>query len=142
MAGLMIATLAGSVGAAHAAVNVNIGINVPAPPHLVAVPGTPVQYAPTVAGNYFFYGGRYYVFSNGNWYQGPGYNGPWVVVAPAYVPRPLLTVPVRYYHTTPAEWRRWRREQPPQWAHNWGRDWDEHGHPNRGHDRDHDDHRH
>jgi hypothetical protein len=61
-----------------------------------------------------------------------------VVVAPAYVPRPLLTVPVRYYHATPAEWRHWRREQPPRWAHNWGRDWDEHGRPSRGHDRDHD----
>jgi|SRR5262245_1386051 len=136
VAGLMVATLAGSAGPAQAAVHVSIGINVPAPPQLVVVPGTPVSYAPGVPGNYFFYGGQYYVFTNGIWYAGPGYMGPWAVVAPQYVPRPLLTVPVRYYRAAPEEWRHSRREHPPRWAQHWGPDWDEHGHGH-GHDNRH-----
>jgi len=128
LGGLMVAALAGAA-TTHAAVSVNIGINLAAPPQLVVVPGVPVSYAPAVPGNYFFYGGQYYVFANGIWYVGPGYNGPWVGVAPQYVPRPLLMVPVRYYHAVPREWRQWRREEPPRWAHNWGRDWSEHGRP-------------
>jgi hypothetical protein len=68
--------------AAPAAVNVNIGITLPAPPRLIVVPGTPVAYAPSVPGNYFLYAGRYYVFGNGVWYTSRGYNGPWLVLAP------------------------------------------------------------
>jgi hypothetical protein len=121
--------LAAAVDTSQAAVSVNIGVNLPAPPQLVIVPGTPVAYAPAVPANYFFYGGQYYVFNNGMWYLGPTYNGPWAVLAPQYVPRPLLVVPVRYYHAVPPGWRHWRREEPPRWAHNWGQQWNEPGPP-------------
>src|SRR5258706_9728793 len=57
-----IALVGASVGAAQAQVSVNIGINLPTPPSLVIVPGTPVAYAPAVPANYFFYGEQYYVF--------------------------------------------------------------------------------
>src|SRR5215831_19370542 len=106
----------------------------------------PVAYAPDVSANYFQYGGQYYVFNNGGWYTARGYNGPWVAVAPQYVPRPLLTVPVRYYHAPPPAWRGWRHDAPPRWQHTWGRDWhaerhDNHGdHRDRGHDDHHDHH--
>ena len=146
LGGLMALALVAGASTAHAAVSVNIGINVPAPPHFVVVPGTPVAYAPDGSANYFQYGGQYYVFNNGAWYTARGYNGPWVAVAPQYVPRPLLTVPVRYYHAPPPAWRGWRHDAPPRWQHTWGRDWhaerhDNHGdHRDRGHDDHHDHH--
>jgi hypothetical protein len=115
---------------AHARVNITIGINLPAPPPLVPVPGTVVTYAPGVPANYFFYGGQYWVFVNGGWYASGGYNGPWVFVAPAYIPRPLLAVPLRYYRLPPHRWRHWRRDAPPRWSRAWGKHWVEH--PERG----------
>ena len=122
---VVLAALMGAAGSAAAQVSVNIGINLPAPPHLVVIPASPVMYAPAVEANYFFYGGQYYVFTNGGWYVGPRHNGPWVVVAPEFIPRPILAVPVRYYRTPPPEWKHWRREGPPQWAPAWGRRWEE-----------------
>ncbi|MEO8331814.1 MAG: hypothetical protein ABI479_05230, partial [Gallionella sp.] len=59
------------VTAAHAEVNigigisapgVSIGINLPAYPRLVRVPGYPVYYDPRIEYNYFFYDGLYWVF--------------------------------------------------------------------------------
>jgi len=110
----------------QAGVSVNIGIDLPAPPALAAVPGTPVMYAPAVNANYFFYGEQYYAFAGGAWYVSPAYGGPWAVVAPEFVPRPILTVPVRYYRVAPPAWRGWRREAPPHWEARWGRHWTEH----------------
>jgi hypothetical protein len=98
-------------------VSVNIGIALPAPPQLVAVPATPVFYAPAVSANYFFYGGRYYVFTSGVWYASRGHNGPWVVLAPPAVPAPILAVPVKYYRAAPPGWKQWRRDAPPRWSH-------------------------
>ena len=146
---LVALALVGSVGAAKAAATADIDINLIAPPHLVAVPGTPVAYAPAVPANYFFYGGRYYVFGNGTWFVARGYNGPFVALAPAYVPPALLTVPVHYYPAAPWQWRHWHRGYPPRWApvwgRHWGRDWRDHDHgPHRGdhrRDRRDDDHR-
>lgn len=87
------------------------------------VPDSPVKYAPAVGANYFFYGGHYYVFTDSGWHVGRTYKGPWVIVQPAYVPLPLLTVPVRYYHAPPAHWKRWRRDAPPEWNPEWGGEW-------------------
>ena len=112
-----------------AQVHVNIGINLPAPPQLVPVPSVPaIEYAPRVDGNYFAYDGQYWVFSNGAWYASRGYNGPWYVVRPELVPRPLLGVPVQYYRRPPVAWRRWRRENAPRWEARYGRRWDERRH--------------
>jgi hypothetical protein len=133
LGGLVLVALVGSARMGQAAVNVGIGISLPAAPRLLAVPGVPVSYAPSVPGNYFVYGGQYYVFANDVWYLSPGYQGPWTALSPVYVPRPLLAVPVQYYHTRPAAWKQWRREAPPRWAGNWGREWQErevrHGRP-------------
>jgi len=143
---LVVLALAGSPAQSQAAVSVNIGINLPAPPSLVVVPGTEVQYAPTVSGNYFFYGGQYYVFTNNVWYVGPRYNGPWTVTAPGFVPRPILSDPVKYYRTPPPPWRAWHGEQAPRWNSAYGRDWDRahggpHGDPHGPHEEHHDEHR-
>ena len=125
--GVAILMLIGSARLADAQVSVNIGINLPGPPRLVAVPATPVvMYAPSVGANYFFYGNRYYVFANDGWFVGPGYNGPWTIVAPEFVPRPILRVPVRYYRVPPPAWRGWQRASAPRWEPRWGQRWAEH----------------
>src|SRR6267142_1028696 len=88
-------------------------------PPLAVVPETPwVQYVPPVPAepaNLFFYNGQYWAFANGGWYLGPGFNGPWIVVAPEFVPRPVLLVPMPYYHVPPGHWGQWEDRRPPRW---------------------------
>lgn len=77
-----------------------------APPQLAVVPGSPVFYAPGASMNFFAYGGRYYTFHEGAWFVATTYGSPWVAVAPAKVPRPVLTVPVAYYKVPPGHAKR------------------------------------
>ncbi len=113
-----------SVGVGVALPGVQIGINVPAYPRLVAVPGYPVYYAPAMGSNYFFYDGAYWVFQNDAWYVSSWYAGPWYAVAPEQVPVFVLRVPVRYYRVPPPWFRGWRADAPPRWGERWGRDWE------------------
>ncbi|MGA8863091.1 MAG: hypothetical protein WBM09_02085 [Gallionella sp.] len=122
------------VSAAHADVSfsfgysapgVSIGINMPAYPRLVPVPGYPVYYDPAVDANYFFYDGLYWVFVGDDWYVSSWYNGPWQLVDRNYVPVYVLRIPVRYYRMPPPYFRGWRADAPPQWGQRWGRDWDQ-----------------
>jgi hypothetical protein len=124
--GFVLACLWLTPASAQAQVHVDIGINLPGPPVFAVVPGTPVYYAPDAPADVFRYGHQYYAFTGGGWYVGNGYNGPWVVVAPQFVPAPLLRVPVRYYHVPPGHWQAWRKNEPPHWEREWGRDWDDH----------------
>jgi len=117
---------AAAVSIAFSSGPVSIGVNVPVYPRLVAVPGVPVYYAPTVTGNYFFYDGLYWVFQDGNWYASDWYNGPWRMVAPDAVPLYLLRVPVRYYHRPPEWFHGWVGSAPPHWGEHWGHAWEEH----------------
>ena len=124
LGGLVALMLVGSPSPGRAQVGVSIGITLPAPPSFVMIPGTPVAYAPAVPANYFFYGGQYYVFTHGGWYMGPTYNGPWAVMAPEYIPLPILSVPVRYYKAPPPGWKGWHRAAaPPRWDPAWGHEW-------------------
>jgi hypothetical protein len=112
------------VAPAQAQVHVDIGIHLPAPPQLVVVPEVrAVRYAVSAPVNLFVYGGQYWSFTNGGWYVSNGYNGPWIVVAPQFVPRPVLRVPVRYYRVPPGHWKKWHRGEPPRWGNEWGREW-------------------
>ena len=108
---------------AAAAVSVSIGLNIPAYPRLVAIPGYPVYYAPNLDANYFFYDGMYWYFDGTTWYDSPWYNGPWTLVDPFYVPSFVLRVPVRYYHRPPVWFRGWRAADAPRWHEHWGADW-------------------
>src|SRR5512138_1235625 len=130
-----VSLLLGSVGQAHAQVGVQvgvgvalpgvqIGINVPAYPHLVRVPGYPVYYAPAASTNYFFYDGAYWAFHGDTWYVSSWYAGPWYVVTPEQVPVFLLRVPVRYYRAPPPYFRPWHADAPPRWGERWGHDWE------------------
>jgi hypothetical protein len=112
------------VGVGVALPGVQIGIHVPAYPHLVAVPGYPVYYAPHASSNYFFYDGAYWVFHGDSWYVSSWYAGPWYPVAPDHVPVYVLRVPVRYYRAPPPYFRGWRASAAPRWGERWGRDWE------------------
>lgn len=116
----------GLVGPAYAQVHVDIGIHLPRPPRLVVVPEVrSVQYVPTGDANLFFYSGRYWAFSNGNWHSSRGYNGPWSVVGRNAVPQSVLLVPVNYYRARPGNWNNWQRQSPPRWGNEWGHEWAE-----------------
>jgi hypothetical protein len=100
-----------NVGIGIALPGVNIGINLPAYPQLVRVPSYPVYYAPSVASNFFFYDGMYWVYERDNWYASSWYNGPWSAVGPGAVPVYLLRVPVRYFRAPPTYFRGWARKR-------------------------------
>jgi hypothetical protein len=109
---------------ANAAVDVSIGLNVPAYPSLVQIPSYPVYYAPSLRADYFFYDGLFWVFSNGTWYESQWYNGPWYAVDPYNVPVYLLRVPVRYYRVRPSFFLSdWSYDSAPRWDSYWGRSW-------------------
>jgi hypothetical protein len=114
-----------SIGIGIGLPGVNIGINFPAYPQLVPVPGYPVYYAPQASSNYFFYDGMYWVYQRDNWYASSWYNGPWWLVEPEAVPVYVLRVPVRYYRRPPTYFRGWQPEAPPRWGEHWGPSWDE-----------------
>jgi hypothetical protein len=103
---------------------INIGINQPVYPRMVAVPGYPVYYAPDGNSNYFFYDGKYWVYQGDNWYASSWYNGPWSMVAPQVVPAFILRVPVRYYRQPPVYFHGWSGNAPPRWGEHWGNDWE------------------
>lgn len=94
---------------AHADVSIGINLNVPpppvivtvAPPQLVAVPNSPVFYAPSVAFNMFVFAGRYYSFHDGVWFTAATHKGPWTAVGRDRVPKAVLAVPVSYYKVPP-----------------------------------------
>jgi len=115
-----------SVGVGVAMPGLSIGINLPAYPQLVPVPGYPVYYAPSLRSNYFFYDGMYWVYQGDNWYASSWYNGPWGLVGPQFVPLYVLRVPVRYYRQPPAYFRGWHSNAPPRWGEHWGREWEQH----------------
>lgn len=120
---LLVAALAGPVAAQ---VRIDIGVQLPGPPLLIVIPGTPVYYAPRAPANVFFYAHQYWIFADTGWYVGPGWNGPWAVVQPVYVPVPLLQISIAHYPVPPPPWRGRRRpnERPP-WDAHYGREWRE-----------------
>src|SRR5439155_21721543 len=67
------------VAGVQAQVRVDIGIQLPAPPAFVVIPGMPVYYAPSAPANVFLYGHQYWAFQGGGWYFGQSWNGPWAV---------------------------------------------------------------
>ena len=105
--------------------SVSIGINVPAYPELIPVPGYPVYYDPRLDSNLFFYDGLYWVYAQDNWYVSSWYDGPWELVDPGMVPDFILRIPVRYYRVPPAYFFGWDHDAAPRWGEHWGRNWDD-----------------
>lgn len=93
--GMMLGVLLlSSVGATPASAEVNINVNIGAPPPIVvhqpptmvylAEPG--VFVAVGVPYDVFFIGGRYYYFHGDHWFWASGYGGPWVHVVHTSLP--------------------------------------------------------
>lgn len=121
---IVLLMLLGSVTSAIA--QVSIGIHLSLFPELVRVPGYPVYYAPRLDSNFFFYDGMYWVYQSDHWYASSWYNGPWILVAPEFVPLYVLRVPVRYYRVPPGYFYGWRPDAPPRWGEHWGHEWERH----------------
>ncbi len=113
------------IGVGVALPGLQVGINVPAYPQLLPVPGFPVYYAPYLDLNLFFYDGYYWVFTDGSWYYSTWYDGPWMLAAPDYVPYFLLRVPVSYYRRPPPFFRGWDPHVAPRWGEHFGYPWRE-----------------
>ncbi len=100
----------------HTSVRFNIGFWAPPPPVAVFyepppmawVPGTAVYYVDEDSFPYdcFRYGSYFYLDYDGYWYRSPGYRGPWIAIQAQYVPQPIFSVPVGYWHHRD-EWGRW-----------------------------------
>lgn len=101
----------------------SIGIDIPAYPEFVPIPGYPVYYAPGLRANLFFYDGLYWVLSGGNWYYSSWYDGPWYLAQPVLVPDFILRIPILYYRSPPAYFLGWDRRAPPHWGEHWGLAW-------------------
>ncbi len=74
------------------------GLVFPAPPPMVAVPGTYVYYPADANAEIFFYNGYWYRPYRGQWFIALGYNGPWGFIAAERVPYTLYRIPSDYRH--------------------------------------------
>ena len=129
LAGIMFVALMGYPSKSAAEVSVRIGINVPlphvvlhAPPPVVVIPGTYAYYAPDAGMEIFFYHGYWYRPHHGYWYRARGYNGPWINIRTARVPRVLRSLPPDFRRTVRQReriryvdfhknWRMWEKEK-------------------------------
>lgn len=118
---------AGSLSAANAEINLNIGINLPAaviasPPEVMLIPGTYVYFAPSLDLDIFFFSGYWYRPDRGRWYRANDYNGSWAVISTERVPRVVLHVPTDFRRTPPGHeripygqlkkhWKEWERDR-------------------------------
>jgi len=99
-----------------------------APPDLYVVPSgaSYVYMVPNYDGVYF-YGGNWYRFYNGYWFQSNSYNGYWGYIEPSMVPQVIVVVPPEYVHYVPygyyrihyddfySNWRTWDHKR--HWDH-------------------------
>lgn len=116
---LTLAVFDGSKAQADVSIGINIGpppIVVPQPPEVVLVPQTDVYFVPGVEFDVFFYGGYWWSPRGDRWYRARSYDGPWGVVAPRFVPRPVYRVPHDYrmiyeheHHIPYKEWKHRRK---------------------------------
>jgi hypothetical protein len=75
---------------------------VSAPPRWQHVPSVNgMEYAPGIHQDLFRYGGNYYQFHNGRWYQGRNYNGPWGMI---HRPPQAFHQVNHHYWKTPPGW--------------------------------------
>lgn len=127
----VLALLLASIGAVRADVGirtgVDLGVDLPAHPRLIRVPGHPVHYDPRIRLNYFFFDGMFWMFENERWYASTWYNGPWNRVGIYDVPVYVLRVPVRYYHRPPPYFHGWNIDAPPRWSERRGPERDARG---------------
>jgi hypothetical protein len=99
--------------------HLSIGLRAPVFAGHVQVPGHPVAYDPRVSANLFWFDDRYWELRGDDWFSASPHGGPWLAVAPGYVPAALLGVPVRYYRSPPAHFAGWHLDAAPRWHDHW-----------------------
>ena len=114
-----------SIRDGHVTLGIGFGMDVPALPRLVRVPGLPAYYAPDLSANYFFHDGLYWVYADDNWYASTWFNGPWELIERDRVPLFVLRIPLRYYRTPPGYFYGLPLERPPRWGEFWGQEWEQ-----------------
>jgi hypothetical protein len=138
LVGMLLAVGGGKEAAAGVQVNINIGpppaFVIPAPPAVVVIPGTYVYAVPDIGVAILFYHGFWYRPHEGHWFRAQTYNGPWVYLAPANMPRVLVQLPPGYYQVPPGHryipygqlrdnWGKWERERywhnDREWQQGW-----------------------
>lgn len=76
------------------------------PPMVYLVPGfADVYFYRSGATDVFFAAGMWWTAVGGYWYQAAHWQGPWMMVAPRYVPAALVRLPPRWHK----DWYRWDR---------------------------------
>jgi hypothetical protein len=104
------------------------------PPHVVVIPNTYVYMVPDITVSIFFYNGYWWRPWDGRWYRARYYNGPWLYVAPRYVPYGLVHLPPYYryvprgynripYYDLRRNWRAWERNRYWERHDYWHREW-------------------
>jgi len=107
--------------------HLSIGFRAPALAGYVQVPGHPVAYDPRISANHFWYDDRFWELRGDGWSSASVHGGPWLAVAPGYVPAALLGVPVRYYRSPPAHFAGWHLDSAPRWHDHWSHGRGRHG---------------
>ncbi len=112
-----------------AGAEVNISVSIPSPPPLVfagppdvvVVPSesADVYLVPGMVGLYF-YGGSWYRFYDGYWFQATLYSGPWVGIGAALVPPPVVVIPPDYILGVPVGYRRIHYDEFHSHWQEWG----------------------
>jgi hypothetical protein len=99
---MLAVVLCASPGDAGVDVNINIGLPVvvvAGPPEMIVIPQTMVYFAPDVEAQLFFSAGFWWTPHRGRWFRSRAYNGPWVRMAPRYVPAEFGRLPRDYRRT-------------------------------------------
>lgn len=83
-----------------------------APPQFVYVPELGYYVAVGLAYDMIYDGKAYYFFNNGYWYRTSYYGGPWIHVAPRFLPQILVKYNIRQMHRyRDLEFKRYEREK-------------------------------
>jgi hypothetical protein len=123
----------GMAGTSMAAVNIDIGIDLPilrfnGPPDVVVVPSgdSYVYMVPNTPGLYFYDGYWYRVYED-QWFRSRVYNGRWTYIESDIVPELVVTVPPEYSLYLPPSYLRVRYGNFNRNWKSWGRDRHWHG---------------
>lgn len=99
---------------------VNLNINIGAPPVVVAepsevvlIPGSGVYFVADAGPDLFFHAGFWWSPRGDRWYRSQAHNGPWVTVEHRYVPAQVVRVPndyrVRYRKVKHVPYGQWKK---------------------------------
>jgi len=135
---LMLVVLTLSFPPESARAEVNLNINIGAPPVVVAepanvalIPGSGVYFAVDSGPDLFFHAGFWWSPRGDRWYRAEMYNGPWVVVKRRIVPVQVVRVPrdyrVRYKKAKHIPYGQWKKTHYEKARHKKYRDNGRHG---------------